>query len=126
MPLYLISHIVLMSAMVLLVTAGVTIAKVKPKGWYQIHPKLSGSGFILGGIGILIVFVQKQIDGRGHFVLPHEQIGLVAILLMFTVALTGIFMRKLPKQARAYHKIVGWIALILSIVVVIMGIQLVL
>lgn len=126
-------HMILMLTFLLFSAAGIITAryfkKRNPK-WMKIHKLFMISGVSSAIIGISwIVFVVQTKQGI-HFYAPHTFFGLGTFILALTAPILGILFTskktgtKLKPILRRFHKIIGWMSLILIFITVITGLLL--
>jgi uncharacterized membrane protein YhaH (DUF805 family) len=74
-------------------------------------------------VGFVIKIVEKNINGRGHFLSDHAIVGLVAIILSYVAATGGIstlYAAKLkdwvkPSYIKLTHTIIGMVTFVLGV-----------
>ena len=126
-------HMVFMLIFFLFAAAGIITAKYFKKGnpkWLKFHKLLMISSILSAFIGISwIVFVVQSEQGI-HFYAPHTFLGLGTFILALTAPILGILFtnkktdKKIKPILRRFHKIIGWISLILIFVTVLTGLLL--
>lgn len=126
-------HMIFMLLFLFFSAAGIITAryfkKRNPK-WMKIHKlfMISGVSSAIAGIS-WIVFVVQSKQGI-HFYAPHTFLGLGTFILALTAPILGILFtgkktnKNLKPILRKFHKIIGWIVLILIFVTVSTGLLL--
>jgi len=126
-------HMILMVIFLLFAGSGIITArflkKRNPK-WLKLHKMfmITGVSSAFAGIGWIIYVVQSE---QGiHFYAPHTFLGLGTLILALTAPILGfMFMSKktntkLKPVLRKFHRIIGWITIILIFTTVFTGLLL--
>lgn len=126
-------HLIFMGLFLLLAAAGIITARYFKKrnpNWMKIHKLLMISGLSSAIIGISwIIFVVQSEQGI-HFYAPHTFLGLGTFILALTAPILGILFtskktdKNLKPILRRFHRIIGWISLILIFITVLTGLLL--
>ena len=126
-------HMSIMLVFLLLAAAGIITAKFFKKrnpNWMKIHKTLMLSGVLSAFVGIGWIIYAVQSEQGLHFYAPHTFLGLGTFILALTAPVLGILFtskktnKDLKPVLRRFHKIIGWISLILIVVTVFTGLLL--
>ncbi len=123
-------HMSIMLVFLLLTTAGIITAKFFKKrntNWIKIHKTLMLSGVLSAFLGIgWIIYVVQSEQGL-HFYASHTFLGLGTFILALTAPILGILFtskktnKDLKSVLRRFHRIIGWVSLILIVITVFTG-----
>ncbi len=126
-------HMIFMGLFLFFAAAGIITAryfkKRNPK-WMKIHKLFMISGLTSAIMGISWIIFVVQTEQGIHFYAPHTFLGLGTFILALTAPILGILFtgkktnKNLKPVLRKFHKIIGWLSLILISITVITGLLL--
>jgi len=115
-------HMSLMVLMCVCIICAVLIARKRGEGWLPKHRAFAVFGAACGLIGISLMFYSKTVQGWPHFKTPHAVGGGIAALLLMLTPLLGYLSLKGKNALRPFHRILGRLTAILSLLVLSIGI----
>lgn len=126
---FLLFHILFMSASVVLMSIGVTIARFfrKKKWWLKVHRTLGILSALSTGVGLGSIILFVEYTGGKHFSVPHTWVGIVAVIGAFFVPMLGQAFLKLKwrkQQLRIFHRWGGRVTVSLMGIAALMGLRL--
>lgn len=123
LPWFYLTHAFLIGAGVLLMLASLYIVLfMKKKKWrIKRHKQLSLGGNSLIILGVILMFVGKQIDGWPHFTSPHGIGGLLTFILMLTTPALAFLGMKGNRKLLKVHKWFGRVTGTLMVLVALFG-----
>ena len=123
MPAYLIAHLLLMTAMVVLLVSAVVLARLRRPGWFGRHRLSSAAGLILGAAGAATMAVHKAISGHPHLATAHSWIALPALILALAGFALGYSSTKGYPRLRPVHKLFGVVSILGSILAIALAVR---
>ncbi|KAI4164607.1 MAG: hypothetical protein LQ342_001921 [Letrouitia transgressa] len=131
------AHPLLNSAGILVITQGILLLqpthtpKQKVQGAH-IHAIFNSTGTLALLAGLIVIEYNKISHAGGHFESPHAILGTVTYILFFLQAIVGVAQFYTPsvfgsvdnaKSVYKYHRISGYVLLVLSLVTVALATQ---
>ncbi|HEY5496737.1 MAG TPA: hypothetical protein VIK19_00230 [Syntrophales bacterium] len=120
------SHVLFMTAGLLAMTAGVSVARfLRRKSWWlKIHRTagITGAACLSAGFAEAVVMVFQS--GDGQFKVPHAWLGLATVLCAVAAPILGHLQFKIRSKIqhlRLWHRRTGYAALILTLLSVLSG-----
>jgi uncharacterized membrane protein YozB (DUF420 family) len=118
-------HAVLMAFGLVMLLAGMFVARMKTqKWWMKGHRAVMLIGAAVTVLGLVYGYYMIQASTGVHFRVLHSFVGLLALLLTVLMAAIGLLLPKIAKGwpgARASHRWMGRLTIVVILVAVLMG-----
>jgi hypothetical protein len=118
-------HAILMSAGIVLLAAGMLVARMRTKKWWLKGHKammLAGAALAISGLAYGIYMIQASTGA--HFRVAHTFVGLAALALTIAMAALGLVIPSLARQhpsVRPIHRWLGRATILVLLVAILMG-----
>ena len=122
MNIFAILHFSLMGlALVLCVTAVITVRNKKGTDWLKKHMLINIAGALSAVLGLLSMFYLKSSMGYPHFKSPHAIAGLVTLVLLLSMPILGNLIMSGRQNLRQPHRILGRVTIVLMAITAVFG-----